>query len=142
MKLKPKFRKLGNDFITMQFWQYQGLSGKKYLHFLTHCKIFKQNSHCGGDPSVIEHIEPLIFGDVAIVVFVCRQKIFSQLKDYYQVLKIFPLNNWNITSNLFLSSSLCPPSPLITSLYIFLFLLCWRLIKSNLYKYLKYNKYR
>ena len=59
---------------------------KKYLHFLTHCQIFKQNSHCGGDPSVIEHIEPLIFGDVAIVVFVCRQKIFSQLREYYQVL--------------------------------------------------------
>ena len=87
MKLKPKFRKLENDFITMQFCQHQGLSGKKYLHFWTYCKIFQQNSHCGGDPSVIEHIEPLIFGDVAIVVFVCCQEIFSQLKDN-QILKI------------------------------------------------------
>ena len=87
MKLKLKLTKLENDFIAMQFLPTSRFVRKRNICTFGYCKIFriciKQIcSHCGGDPGIIEHIEPLIFGDVSIVVFVCCQEIFSQLVYY------------------------------------------------------------
>ena len=74
--MKQQLSKLGKWFYRNAIWPW-----KKYLHFAA------SNSHGSWYPSTVEHIEPLIFGDVAIVVLVCCQEIFSQLNR----LEIWPI---------------------------------------------------
>ena len=39
-----------------------------------------EHLHGGGHPRAVEHVEPLLLGDVAVVVLVRLQEILSQLK--------------------------------------------------------------